>query len=238
LTGPNLERDGFLIIDRFLSDDQCSDILGMITAYRGAHEVPLVFRESGKRPLNYRVIDGHAIRAHLPSIDALLGRVNSVINDLVNEEVVPLADTRVACNVNITEPGGTYRWHYDRNAITALLYLNSVEGGETEMYPNYRFRVGSDLFSRKQRFADALFRSAIVKAVLGTKVVCEPVAGRLLIMKGNTCLHSVRPVSGRSERINVVLSYDRPGTEYAVAGILDSYLYTTTAAARKDPNYA
>lgn len=41
-------------------------------------------------------------------------------------------------------PGGEYRWHYDRNAVTAILYLNEVPGGETEIFPNFRlvFRRG------------------------------------------------------------------------------------------------
>ncbi|HET8840930.1 MAG TPA: hypothetical protein VFN35_05650 [Ktedonobacteraceae bacterium] len=40
-------------------------------------------------------------------------------------------------NGNIMLAGGEYRWHYDQNTITALLYPNKGDGGEIEFYPNY-----------------------------------------------------------------------------------------------------
>ncbi|NEN87483.1 MAG: hypothetical protein F6K48_00455 [Okeania sp. SIO3H1] len=64
--------------------------------------------------------------------------MNQVINNVTDRQFFPLNDIQVGCNINITEKGGTYHWHYDRNPITALLYLNKVDGGEIEFYPNYR----------------------------------------------------------------------------------------------------
>lgn len=65
----------------------------------------------------------------------------------------------------------------------------------------------------------------------------QPRAGMMLIMRGDKCLHSVTPVSGTQERINVVMSYDKPGAQFSVEKGLDSYLYTTQKQVASDPNY-
>jgi hypothetical protein len=62
-------------------------------------------------------------------LSASAGQPESGGRDFIREQAAPR---------NITPPGGEYRWHYDRNAATAILYLNEVPGGETEMFPNYR----------------------------------------------------------------------------------------------------
>ena len=62
--------------------------------------------------------------------------------------------------------------------------------------------------------------------------------GRLLIMRENRCLHSVREVSGDAERINVVMSYDMRDADYGNRDRLNSYLYTTDQLQQpRDPNY-
>ncbi len=52
------------------------------------------------------------------------------------------------------------------------------------------------------------------------------------------CLHSVRPVRGAEDRINLILAYDEPGAPFAIEENLDTYLYTEQASAVSDPNYA
>jgi len=57
-------------------------------------------------------------------------------------------------------------------------------------------------------------------------------------MRADRCWHSVRSVIGDRERINIILSYDLPGTEFPTAEGLDSYLYTQEEARSSDPNYS
>ncbi len=47
---------------------------------------------------------------------------------------------------------------YDRNAVTAILYLNTVSGGETEMYPEYRIHLGKRKGARFQKWLDVLLQ--------------------------------------------------------------------------------
>ncbi|MCH7639258.1 MAG: 2OG-Fe(II) oxygenase [Bacteroidetes bacterium] len=221
----------------FLSEDECSALLEQIASYRSTHELPEVYRASGDRPLHYSVIDGERITTHFPDLVSLYERVNALVNEAMGEELVPLEDLRVGLNVNVTPAGGTYRWHYDRNAVTAILYLNAVPGGETEIYPNYRLFMEGARYSALQRIADRVLEMRIVRGMFGRLVQVAPETGLLVAMRGNRCLHSVRPVEGDADRINVIMAYDRPGVQFAVAPQLDQYLYESEAASKVDPNY-
>ena len=187
--------------------------------------------------MHYFVIDGHQVEQHLPEIWRLYHRVNDVINKTCGRTLAPLENRRVGANVNITPPGGEYRWHYDRNAVTAIVYLNEVPGGETELYPNFRLRL-KQRYSRLQRWLDRLLQAAPVRRIFGRHVMVAPRRGSIVLMAGNRCLHSVRPVEGDTDRINLILAYDEPGTRFAIEKNLDTYLYTEAEQASSHPNYA
>lgn len=232
-----LATQGFGAQADFLSEDECSALLNQIAIYGSTHELPEIYRASGDRPLHYRVIDGECIAADLPDLISLYARINIIVNEAMREELVPLENRRVGLNVNVTPAGGTYRWHYDRNAVTAILYLNAVPGGETEIYPNYRLFMEGTRYSALQRAADRVMEMRLVRGLFGKLVRVAPEPGLLVAMRGNRCLHSVRPVEGATDRINVIMAYDRPGAQFAVAPQLDQYLYEEQAAVETDPNY-
>ncbi len=229
--------NGYRIESGFLSSERCEQLLASINEYRKHHTLPLIHRPDGGRPLHYSVIDGERIGREFPDVSAIYRDVNRVVCDTAGFDLVPLKDEKVACNINLTPEGGTYRWHYDRNAVTALLYLNNPGGGETECYPNYRISFGGSFNSAFQHILDRILQLAIIRRMFGKLVVIEPQAGRLLIMRGNDCLHSVRPVTGGVDRVNIIMSFDEPGKDYAVADQLNDYLYTSETSASRDPNY-
>ena len=220
--------------DQFISMSTAVQVLAAIDDFRRQFPLPVISRASSPRPLRYSVIDGHQILAYLPDIQRLHANVTRLINRMFGDSIEPLADEQVACNINITQPGGSYRYHYDRNTITAILYLNETDGGETECYPNHRLRVSQTSI---QETVDRVLQSGIVRSVFGRLVLVRPRTGRLLIMRGNRCLHSVREVNGSKDRINVVMSYDVKGAQYANANLLNSYLYTHNDLQTRDPNY-
>ena len=233
-----LSTAGFAKHHAFLSDAECEDLLAQIAVYRSSHELPEVYRQAGDRPLHYRVIDGKRITEHLPDLVNVYEHVNVLISEAMKERLVPLADRRVGLNVNVTPAGGTYRWHYDRNAVTAILYLNAVPGGETEIYPNYRMFMEGARYSALQRVADRVMEMRPVRSIFGKLVSVPPETGLLVAMRGNRCLHSVRPVEGEADRINIIMSYDRPGARFDVAPQLNRYLYESQGETEDDPNYS
>jgi 2OG-Fe(II) oxygenase superfamily len=237
-TTEEYDAKGYCIVDRFLAPEECGRLLALIGRYREVHSVVEIHRETRRRSLKYGVIDGHNIKNNLPYIFKLYNDVEAILHEVSGQRLAPLADERVGVNVNITWVGGEYRWHYDRNACTAIIYLNEVAGGETELYPNYRLRLPFARDSRLQRWLDGLLQLGPVLALLGKPITVRPRAGTMLVMQGNRCLHSVRQVEGDTERIVIVLSYDVPGATFAIAEKLDAYLYTQEEVASPDPNYS
>jgi hypothetical protein len=114
--------------------------------------------------------------------------------------------------------------------------LNEVPGGETEIFPNFRILLGGGRYQRIQRSLDHLIRMRVVRRLFGHQRLVEPRRGTLLIMRGNTTLHSVRAVLGTEDRIAIVLAYDVPGHGHQ-RNQLNSYLYDNAPSAKGDPNY-
>jgi len=227
--------DGYRIDSQFISPERCTKLLAMIDEYRQHNILQIIHRPALDRPLHYSVIDGESIGRSLPHVNELYREVNAFVNEISGRNLAPLKDEKVACNINITSKGGSYRWHYDRNAVTAILYLNDVEGGETDCYPNYR--IPGKFGSNFQRLLDRILQTAIVRRIFGKLVVIEPQAGRMLVMQGDRCLHSVRPVIGDTDRVNIIMSFDVPGRDFAVADQLNDYLYKGNTSSSRDPNY-
>jgi hypothetical protein len=199
--------------------------------------LPVVERLGTARPLRYRVIDGTHIARSFPGIGAIAERVQRVVAAIAPSESFFLDNLAARVNVNIVAPGGSYRWHYDRNAFTGLVSLNAVLDGEIEMYPNYRFRLGSGT-SWLQRLADGVAVNATLRDRVSKKHVIRPEPGLLIVIRGDRCLHSVAPVAGETDRVSLVIAFDRPGKIFGQQDDLDRYLYSTqTSAGQIDPNY-
>jgi hypothetical protein len=231
-----MSRVALRVIDDYLPATQCEEILTSIGAYRLTHEPPLIDRAARGRSLRYRVIDGNTIMQRLAVLDELYLRTAHLIGQWSGYELAPIADRVAGINVNITPPGGEYRWHYDRNEVTAIVYLNEVDGGETEVYANHRILLPRVLRAAQPRL-DAVVGTRAALALVGTKSVVRPRPGRLVVMQGDRCLHSVCPVEGAHERINICMAYDRVGSHTRPHRALDTYLYTEQAVAGRDPNY-
>jgi hypothetical protein len=234
-----LSSSGYQLIEDFITPAECDNLLKRISNFRNQHDLPEIYRPEKHRSLRYSVIDGDQIEKHLPEISTLYqGPVKQLVNQLTGEQYEQLENTRVGANVNIMPPiRSEYRWHYDRIKITAILYLNAVEGGETELYPNYRILLENGNYPQIQQFLDKLINIKIIRDIFSKKNTVTPHPGRLVIMRGNKCWHSVRSVQGSQDRINVVLAYDVPGAQFPMEESLDKYLYTQNKQTSSDPNY-
>lgn len=230
-----LARAGYEVEERFLSGEACGSLLAAVARRRERAEAPLVVRRRRGRSLRYRVLDGHAT-AEMPELEELYARVQRRAEAGYGRPLFPLRDDAARLNVNITPPGGAYRWHYDRNAVTGVLYLQAVRGGEIELYPNYRIALGPGRLAPLQRPLDLLLEAPPVRAAFGRRVSIAPEPGMLVLMRGERSLHSVAEVRGERERICVVMAWDgdEGGSSRAA---LDRYLFSQQAAGTGDPNY-
>ncbi len=237
LTEDQFRTQGYAVKDGFLTPQQCQELLQLIAEYRQTHTIPEIYRQIRGRSLHYKVIDGEQIEQHLPPIWQLYHQVNELANRLSGQTLAPLSNKKVGVNINIVPIGGEYRWHYDRNALTAILYLNQVEGGDTEFYPNYRLYLRQKKHTRWQQYLDKILSLTWVRRLFGKKVSVSPLPGTLVIIPGDRCLHSVQRVEGNQERVNIILAYDQPGANFPAEKTLDRYLYTQDQAVPADPNY-
>jgi hypothetical protein len=231
-----MNRDALRVIDDFMSPAQCGEILTSIRSYRAQNEPPLIDRVERSRSLRYRVIDGNAVAQGLTELEVLYRQIGQLISEWSGQTLVPIEDRVAGININITPPGGEYRWHYDRNAVTAILYLNQVQGGATEIYANHRILLPPSL-QMLQHGVDAIARGRLALTLVGKKTAVTPQAGRLVVMRGDRCLHSVCAVEGTEERINLCLAYDRLGARHQQHRALDDYLYSDHVVGGPDPNY-
>ncbi|MFQ5921656.1 MAG: 2OG-Fe(II) oxygenase [Anaerolineales bacterium] len=238
--GSELEKVGFQVVDDFLTEEQCRLLLDKISDFQEHHTLPEIHRPMKGRSLRYRVIQGEQIRVSLPGIwELYTGEVNRLVNESLGFPLEPLENTRAGVNVNLMRPNqSSYRWHYDRACVTSVLYLNEVESGETELYPNYRILLRKGKDPPIQRVLDRFIQIRPILNVFGNMVRVSPKEGRLVMMRGDRCWHSVRSVLGVRERVNIILSYDFPGTEFPMEEGLDSYLYTQEEQRSADPNYS
>jgi hypothetical protein len=58
----------------------------------------------------------------------------------------------------------------------------------------------------------------------GHPTAVTPAQGTFVALRGNTTLHSVRPVRGEQDRVNLVVAFDRPGSD-STRQTLNAYLY-------------
>src|ERR1700726_2177647 len=158
MTTTGFWKEGVAIQPNFLSTDECEKYCESVRALDRLRGLPLIERRVRERSLLYKVVDGMRIAEAIPEIDEVTTRVEEALARICGEGLVPVADPVAARNVNVTPPGGEYRWHYDRNAATAIIYLNEVPGGETEMFANFRMLFYHGRFRRIQQRLDDIFR--------------------------------------------------------------------------------
>lgn len=235
----NLSEQGCVVVENYLDAAQCETLLDRIADYRKENPLPEIHRPTKDRPLRYKVLDGEAIEGNFPFIwDLYNNDVLNLVRKEAGTDINLLSNLKVGVNVNIMAPqGNTYRWHYDRNAATAILYLNKVEGGETVLFPNYRIHLKNLKLGWLQELLDKFIHIPIIRDRFTNRLVVPPAQGKLVIMAGNKCWHSVRPVYGDKDRINIIFAFDKADLDLATNPNLDRYLYTDQEQEGTDPNY-
>ena len=181
---PHFYRKGIEIVPGFLSGAECETLLSAIREYRLTHELPVIYRQVRERSLHYVVMEGSRFHEALPDSQVIVDRIRHQLESICGESLALIGDARAACNINITPPGGQYRWHYDRNLVTALVYLNVVEGGETDLYPNYRIRLSAGRPHVLQSLLDRMLLSKVLRAVAGKPTSITPSEGTLVGRNG------------------------------------------------------
>lgn len=169
-------------------------------------------RTDGEFQLTYRVVTGDSIRDLWPELFAFY--TDQSVLDWVKHvtcatAIYASANLQSAVNLNIMDDtDSVYRWHFDAEPYTALLYLNDLspeDGGALEIIPNCAPHQVPDPNTARP-------------------IQLVPAAGTLLLMDGTRCYHRATPMLRPALRFSVPMVYPDRVSAQRPAG-LDSYLY-------------
>ena len=114
------------------------------------------------------------------------------------------ADPLSSLNVNYFRDGQELGWHFDNSSFSVTLMIQAPEqGGEFEYIPKFRNHETGDMnFDHVGEALDGKVDS----------LQLDLSAGTLALFRGRNSLHRVTPVSGKTDRIQVVMAYNsEPG---------------------------
>ena len=216
----------YVLLHDFLPAAECRKILDAVERCRKASSLINVNQNSVTSRKKFLTFNGEDIEQNVPAAAALYAKVNEVINRISGKEYAALENKKIGLSINVTPAGGTFSWHHDRHEITAILYLNEVEGGgELEFFPNNRLLLKNKQGLRKwlQLGCDAV--GLVVSMAVRTKVRVTPKPGLMCVMVGTRCTHRVRPVVGDRDRVCVIFAFDVAGKNFSKELTADYYGY-------------
>jgi hypothetical protein len=216
----------YVLLDDFLPAAECREVLRAVERYKKDSSLINVNQTSVTSRKKFLTLNGEDIEENVPAAVPLYAKVNEVINRISGKEYAALENKKIGLSINVTPAGGTFSWHHDRHEITAILYLNEVEGGgELEFFPNNRLLLKNKQGLRKwlQLGCDAV--GLVVSMVVRKKVRVTPKPGLMCVMVGTRCTHRVRPVVGDRDRVCVIFAYDVPGKNFSRELTADYYGY-------------
>lgn len=221
---------GYTVFDDFLSPEEVKEVLDSIERYRETNrELLQVERRDLIATQVFKTIVGEDCENNVALIsDLWRKRILALSTELAGIELTPINDAAIGVNINITERSGQISFHYDRNEVTGVLYLQGCTGGELECYPHYRVLLPNRYIwyvKPFQRFFDLIWRTPLALWVVrGRREVIEAKPGRLVMMRGWLALHRVRPVEPGANRIAGVFCYDKPDVKWEEWNSADNYV--------------
>ena len=225
------KRRGYLLIDNFLSSAELTEIELKINSIYLGGDILVVNKKNLLRTQKFYTLLGSEVLKKIPIINQIFEhRVKDLLDGLFGPKFVPLENKDIGVSLNITPQSGSLSFHYDRNEITAILYIQDCEdGGELELFPRFRillpYRYNS-VIKFFQRIFDVLLRTPLLlKFRSQQRFIITPRKNCLLIMQGSRCLHRVLPVFGDRSRIAFVFCYDKPLVVWSRHNAKDYYGY-------------
>ena len=237
------QKKGYVVIDDFLSASEIRQILDSIEAYRAAgREVLQVDQRSMVRKQIFKTITGDECEQHIALLgDLWRNRILELSKQLSGVDLLPINDTTIGLNCNITERSGVLSFHYDRNEVTGILYMQGCNGGALECYPHFRWLLPNRYrwhMKQLQRVFDVLWRTPLALWLAKKRrELIAPKAGRLVIMRGPLALHRVQPVEEGPNRIAAVLCYDRPEVKWEKWNSKDNYVVLSRKGQKAPARY-
>lgn len=177
-----LDNEGYIIIDSFLDNELIQKvskelIIGFL------HEEVINVNVDG---IKLKSLNGDELLSLIPSVGDLFRRTKEKLSYSFSS-VVELKDKKIGISANLIEGDhDNFRMHFDRNQLTVVIYLNTLNCLPLSIFPNVRVDIKN--MSEKPEFS------------LSDKNAIDiyPLQGRAIIFYGNRTLHGVVNKEGAS----------------------------------------
>lgn len=189
------DRAGFEVFDGVLDGDYCAKLANELSGSMARNCIGV-----NNDGVFINTKNGKHLISEFPQIKLFYDLIYSKILRF-DKNLLVVEDLPVAISANLLRPedGHVFRYHFDRNEYTAVLYLTENHDFPLQIYPNIRTDPveGDSVW---------LYQQESVKPVSIT-----PRQGRLVVFRGRTCLHGIVGNTKRlpgEERISLQFAYD------------------------------
>ena len=161
----------------------------------------MIIKESGDTPRAYDSVGRNDIRDRGEYIPAVFDSeaLRELISDVAGEELhrVPYAPEEFIINSQ-SQPKDTHGWHWDDYAFALIWCIDEPDpllGGRVEYIPGIKW----DKENTKEHL------TSVLKSKPVTSIHLQE--GECYLMKANTCLHRIAPLTKETKRTVVVMTY-------------------------------
>lgn len=199
----NFQRDGYIYVEGALNSGTPDTLLGDLS-----HKTYLKVESPAGRlgVTTFYSKNGENLMGASPLVRPLESELVALTNWLSGITYQPLDNRAIGASANVTPAGGGFATHFDRQEISAIAYLNKVEGGQLDLWPNLRRWEPRWLGPRAGR----------ITMLITTRlrpVSITPAKGSILIFNKLTP-HRVREVLSPYPRVSIIFGLDRPGVSF------------------------
>jgi hypothetical protein len=186
---------GYEVFDDLLSADHCAELAGKLKA--AMERECIVVDNDG---VNIKTRNGSTLVRELPEIEKIYLKIHATMAAHIADLLV-LDDLPVAISANLLrqELGHSFRYHFDRNEYTAVLYLTDSPELPLCIHPKIRTdpAVGDSLWLYEKESR--------------APIRVDPSPGRLVCFHARTSLHGVissPDVPSTTDRISLQFAFD------------------------------
>lgn len=203
------KRNGYLLCENFLTKEESLILKNKINKIFDSKEAidVLLYKST------FRTINGSTIDNNIPEITSIYDNTIHKIVGLINNNMFTLVDRKIGVSINKTSKGNNFQAHFDRNLITAVIYVgDQFKGGTMLIHPRVRILLKNNtkysILRKAQLFFDKVVKTPIYLKFFSRSIEITPKVGTLLIFEGSKTLHEVKPVL-EGDRISIQLAYDK-----------------------------
>jgi hypothetical protein len=207
----DLKKYGFLEVDKYITQEECTKIIEDVEKINAIGK--LITVDSSKAGESFfQTVNGNSLidasDICLSIRDATLSQLNSGFDKSLKN----ILNTKIGISINRTPEEGMFVKHFDRNKITAVIYLSSCIGGEMVSFPRirlllpWRYKRG---FKMVQLILDKIIHTSLYQRCLSKPIITIPKPGKVIFFEGARTLHGVQMVEqGSTPRYSLQLAYD------------------------------